>query len=71
MDKIILYTTHCPRCITLKKLLDKEEVDYQEQECDVDEMESKGFMSAPMLEVNDKYFTYEKAVKWIYERKRG
>jgi len=71
MDKIILHTTHCVRCDTLKRLLDKEEISYREHECNVDDMINKGFMFTPILQVGDKYLTYEKAVKWIYERRRG
>jgi hypothetical protein len=41
-------------------------VDYEEI-TDVDVMRDKGFMSAPMLEVDGKTMTFVEAIKWINE----
>ena len=43
--KVILYTTHCPKCNVLTTKLKAKGVDYEEI-TDVDVMRDKGFMSA-------------------------
>lgn len=48
--KITLYTTGCPQCIELKKLLDRNNVEYN-TETDVQRMISLGIQSAPQLGV--------------------
>ena len=65
-DNIILYTTHCPRCIVLEKKLNQLNIDYKTEENE-DVMIQKGFMSAPMLEVNGKTLNFKEAVDWIEE----
>lgn len=61
---VVLYTTHCPKCEVLKKKLDNADIEYQIEE-DVDVMTDKGFLSAPMLEVDDKIMDFSEAVKWV------
>lgn len=61
---ITLYTTHCPQCIVLSKKLDNAGIEYTVCE-DIDKMTERGFMSAPMLEVDDKVFNFKQAVDWI------
>ena len=65
--QVILYTTNCPRCNVLKKKLDMAEIEYEICD-DEDLMEQKGFMSAPMLEVDGVVMDFGLAVKWIAER---
>jgi glutaredoxin len=67
MDRIIFYSTHCPKCNVLKVKLDDAEIDYEENN-DTEEMIKKGFMTSPVLEVNGKYLDFSKALKWIKER---
>ena len=64
---IILYSTGCPKCNVLKKKLDMAKIEYEICE-DKDVMEQKGFMSAPMLEVDEVVMDFGLAVKWIAER---
>ena len=64
--KVILYTTHCPKCNVLMTKLKSKGVDYEEI-TDVDVMRDKGFMSAPMLEVDGKTMTFVEAIKWVNE----
>jgi len=64
---VVLYSTGCPKCNVLKKKLDMAEIKYDICD-DVDVMEQKGFMSAPMLEVDDVTMDFGLAVKWIAER---
>lgn len=64
--KVVLYTTHCPKCKVLTAKLKAKGVDYEEI-TDVDVMRDKGFMSAPMLEVDGKTMTFVEAIKWVNE----
>ena len=64
---IVLYSTGCPKCNVLKKKLDMAKIEYEICD-DVDTMEQKGFMSAPMLEVDGYAMDFGLAVKWIAER---
>lgn len=61
---ITLYTTHCPQCTVLSKKLDQAGVQYDTCE-DIEVMQSKGFMSAPMLEVDGEVMNFKQAVDWI------
>lgn len=63
---VILYTTHCPKCKILKKKLDEKNVTYEICE-DVGAMTEKGFLSAPMLEVDDKIMDFKMAVDFVNE----
>jgi len=64
VNKIILYSTNCPKCNILEKKLSSANIDFS-IETDVEIMQSKGFMSAPMLEVDGKALDFKKAVDWI------
>ena len=61
---IIFYSTHCPKCNILKKKLDAKNLSYEEV-TDVKVMMTKGFMQAPMLEVNGEIMDFSKANEWI------
>lgn len=64
---IKFYTTGCPKCRVLKDKLDYKGIKYEISQ-DVDEMISKGMMSAPALEVDGKLLDFSSAIKWINER---
>ncbi len=61
---IILYSTHCPNCIVLEKKLKEKNIGFVEIN-DIKIMEEKGFMSAPMLDVNGVVMNYRTAIQWI------
>lgn len=69
-DKIVLYSTGCPRCKILKKKLDDCGTKYTLVE-DVELMISKRIMSAPMIEVNGETMDFAKAMMWIQNGKVG
>ena len=54
--KIILYTTHCPMCRLVERKLKEKNIKYSTFE-DKDEMIKKGFISVPVLQIDDKYYT--------------
>lgn len=65
--KVILYTTHCPKCMVLEKKLKSKNIEYTEN-TDTDLMISKGFLSTPMLEVDGNIMDFKAANTWINKR---
>lgn len=65
--KVILYTTHCSKCMVLEKKLKSKNIEYTEN-TDTDLMISKGFLSTPMLEVDGNIMDFKAANTWINER---
>lgn len=63
---IKLYSTHCPKCIVLEKKLRQKGISFEEIN-DIDVMEAKGFMQAPMLEVDGIVMDFKQANDWINE----
>ena len=58
--KITLYSTHCPMCNVLEKKLQMKNIEYDI--CtDIKEMRKLGFLSAPILKVDDDYYTFKEA----------
>ena len=66
MRKIILYTSHCPRCAILEKKLQEKNIAY-ETFTDVQKMIDMGFESMPVLQVDGKKMLFKEAVKWVNE----
>lgn len=64
---VIFYSTHCPRCNVLEKKLQNANIQYKIN-TDVDEMLSKGYQSAPVLEVDGESLDFKEAVTWIREQ---
>ncbi len=62
--KVTLYSTDCPKCKVLEKKLDDSGVAY-ETEKDIDIMLEKGFISAPMLEVDGVIMNFKEGIEWI------
>lgn len=65
--KVILYTTHCPKCTVLEKKLTSKNIPYEEV-TDVDLMINKGFDAMPVLEVDDAIMDFKTANTWINEQ---
>ena len=63
---IIVYSTDCPKCKILEQKLKEKKIDYVLNK-DVDLMLEKGFMSAPMFEVDDNMMGFSEAMKWVME----
>lgn len=62
--KVVLYSTHCPRCNVLEKKLQQKNIQYEEIN-DVEIMMAKGYMSAPMLEVDGVSMDFKEASDWV------
>lgn len=61
---VVLYSTHCPKCMVLEKKLKQAGVDFKLVE-DADLMIKKGFVSAPVLEVDGNPMIFSDAMKWV------
>lgn len=69
-DKIVLYSTGCPRCQTLKMLLDNREIAYEENNS-VEEMLKLGFNDVPVLMVGGNYLNYNQSKQWLESLCKG
>lgn len=68
MEKVILWSTHCPRCKVLELKLKQKNIVFEEN-TDVEQMKAKGFKEAPKLELADgTVMDFKDAVDWIKER---
>lgn len=61
---ITLFSTGCPRCNVLRKKLEAANIDYSVSN-DINEVVEQGFMSAPVLKVDDDYMDFGQAIKWV------
>lgn len=61
--KVTLYSTGCPKCNVLFAKLIEKKIDFSVE--DEDMMIKKGFLSAPMLEVDGKVMDFGEAVRWV------
>lgn len=64
--RVILYTTGCPNCKLLEKLLTSKEIKHGII-TDVDVMIKMGFQSSPQLEVDGLMMDYTHAKVWVNE----
>ncbi len=62
--QIILYSTHCPKCNVLEKKLKQKNILYEEVN-DIEIMKEKGYLSVPILEVDDVNMDFKTASDWI------
>jgi len=65
-NKVILYSTGCPKCKVLKKKLDSSTLEYVEVN-DKEEMEKLSIDSVPVLSVYGKLLKFSDAVKYVNE----
>lgn len=62
--KIVLYSTHCPKCEVLEKKLKAKNIEYEEVN-DVGIMLNKGYTNVPVLEIDGKSMDFKTANDWI------
>lgn len=60
----ILFSTGCPRCLELKDLLEKANIEYT-LVSDVETILNAGIDKVPVLQVNDTKMEIKKAKEWI------
>ena len=61
---VVLYSTHCPKCQVLEKKMEQKNIEF-ELVTDQDIMIEKGFLSAPVLDVDGEILDFNKAVKFV------
>lgn len=65
---VILYTTHCPKCVILEKKLKDKNIDYIVVE-EKSEIMKLGYMTVPLLKVDEQIMQYSEANNWINDYK--
>lgn len=63
-NKIILYSTGCPRCNVLKSKLSDKEIEYSEV-ASVEEMKTLGITEVPILSIDGQMYDFKSAVEWV------
>lgn len=66
-DKIILYSTNCPKCKVLQQKLDAKHIKY-EKVTDVDQMQTLGILSVPVMEIHGYLQDFGTAVAWVNQQ---
>ena len=61
---VVLYSTHCPKCSVLEKKLKKKNILYKEVN-DIESMKEKGYLTVPVLEVDDISMDFKATCDWI------
>lgn len=64
MEKVILYTTHCPRCKVLAYQLDEKHIPYEEF-TDKQKMLEMGMDMMPVLQIGNKQYSFKDAMKVV------
>lgn len=64
MNEIKFYTIDCPACMVLEKKLEAKGVVFTKIN-DIETLQSLNIEQFPVLEVNDEFLSYPKAVKWV------
>lgn len=64
MEKVILYTTHCPRCKILADKLNEKHVTYEEF-TDKQKMLEMGMDMMPVLQIGNAQYGFKEAMKLV------
>lgn len=68
MEKVTLYSTHCPQCIMLENLLKKKKINFDLKFITPDELKEKGFSGAPILDVDGNCMIFKDAKDWVQKK---
>ena len=61
---VTLFSTDCPKCLVLEKKLKEKNIDFNVSK-DIKEIMNYGFLTAPVLKVNNDFMLFSEAVKWV------
>ena len=61
---VTLFSTGCPKCRVLEQKLNAKNIDFVKNS-DIQEVIDQGFMSVPVLKIDDKYYDFKQGVDWI------
>jgi len=63
--KVVLYKTpNCNKCLILKGKLEGKHIEFIEK-VDLDFMITNGFLSAPVLSVDNKLMSFKEGLEWV------
>ena len=67
MNKVYLYSSNCPKCKILETKLNQKHIDFsiKNSEDDLQELFNEGFREMPVLEVDNKKYSFGNAVKLV------
>lgn len=68
---ITLYTTHCPNCTALERMLKTKGIEFDivdDKDKIVEMGRANNILSAPILQVDDKVYKFTDAIKWAREQ---
>ena len=68
---IVMYSTGCPKCNVLEKKLNAANIEHEvcaDEQKVFDVCTELQLNSLPILQVDDKYYTFSAAVKWVGEQ---
>lgn len=66
LNKITLFSNNCPRCKVLKQKLDDKKIEYSISD-NFDELINNGLQTAPVLKIDNEYYQFGEAIKFIGE----
>ena len=61
--EVILYSTGCPKCNLLKKIMTENKIKYTEV-TSIDEMQALGLTEAPQLSIDGQFYKFKDALMW-------
>ena len=61
---VVIYSTGCPKCKVLESKLEASGIPYKIVS-DIDAITEKGFMEAPVLEVDGLTYDFTEAIQWV------
>lgn len=67
---IVLYSTGCNACNTLKLMLKNADIEYTENN-NIDEMLALGISQIPVLSVDGELMSYNDAKTWVQSNNKG
>ena len=71
MQEVTIYSTGCPRCRSLIRMLEMDEIPYREIK-DLDTIiafgKQHGISEIPILETPDGVFGFSKAIAWVKQQ---
>lgn len=64
MMKVVMYSTHCPKCKVLAMKLAQKGIEFEEID-NLDEMRRIGLKSAPALCIEGNILGFNEAIEWL------
>lgn len=64
MMKVVMYSTHCPKCKVLAMKLAQKGIEFEEID-NLDEMRRVGLKSAPALRIEGNILGFNEAIEWL------